>query len=78
MRYRPIHVRRSEWPPGTAGPEPETKQITERSMNMKSMQRGLLAAVLGVCLLLPVAATGSPGEIYERTMSALAACVTCS
>jgi hypothetical protein len=29
----------------------------------------------GLGLLLPVAATGSPEEIYERTMSALAACV---
>ncbi len=48
------------------------------AVRMEAYQRStqpLIQFYSGLDLLLPVAATGSPEEIYERTVSALAACV---
>ena len=50
-----------------AGREPGTKRTTEEIMNMKTIQRGLLAAVLGLSLLLPAGAqAGGDGHIVGK------------
>lgn len=48
------------------------------AVRMEAYQRSTLPLIQfysGLGLLLPMGATGSPEEIYGRTMSALAACV---